>query len=149
MWHSWNHLRSSAHSAFSQPKMLKIIRNNTDAVQLFMILFHEGKEEGGRVLKKPFLCKNRKQVLFGESSNDLVHPGEADRVVWSCTLQMKGQCESNINVRFPFMYSQKWNCAAFLFPKQNYIVLFPNSYTHISVRDLYISGSMWTDPGNI
>jgi len=43
-----------------------------------MILFHEGKGEGGRVLKKPFLCKNRKQVLFGESSNDLVHPGEAD-----------------------------------------------------------------------
>ncbi len=26
-----------------------------------------------------------------------------------------------------------------LFPKQNYIVLSPSSYTHISVRDLYIS----------
>ncbi len=39
------------------------------------------------------------------------------------------------------MYSQKWNCAASLFPKQNYNVLSPNSYTHshISVRDLYIS----------
>jgi hypothetical protein len=71
--------------------MLKIKRNNTDAVQLFMILFHEGKGEGGRVLKKPFLCKNRKQVLFGESSNDLAHPGEADMVIWSCTLQMKGR----------------------------------------------------------
>jgi hypothetical protein len=27
-----------------------------------------------------------------------------------------------------------------LFPKQNYNVLFLSSYTHISVRDLYISG---------
>ena len=36
------------------------------------------------------------------------------------------------------MYSQKWNCAASLFPKRNYNVLSPNSYTHISVRDLYI-----------
>jgi hypothetical protein len=55
--------------------MLKISRNITDAAQLFMFLFHEGKEEGDLVLKKPFLCKNRKQVLFGESSNDLAHPG--------------------------------------------------------------------------
>ena len=37
------------------------------------------------------------------------------------------------------MYSQKWNCAASLFPKQYYNVLSPSSYTHISVRDLYIS----------
>ncbi len=44
-----------------------------------------------------------------------------------------------------------------LFPKQNYNVLSPSSYTHIFVRDLYISriglpillqGNMWTDPGN-
>ncbi len=44
------------------------------------------------------------------------------------------------------------------FPKQNYNVLSPSPYTHISVRDLYISriglpillqGNMWTDPGNI
>ena len=45
----------------------------------------------------------------------------------------------NINVWFLFIYSQKWNCAALLFPKQNYNVLSPSSYTHISVRDLYIS----------
>jgi hypothetical protein len=37
------------------------------------------------------------------------------------------------------MYFQKWNCAAYLFHKQNYNDLSPNSYTHISVRDLYIS----------
>jgi hypothetical protein len=45
-----------------------------------------------------------------------------------------------------------------LFPKQNYNVLSPSSYTRISVRDLYISriglpillqGNMWTVPGNI
>jgi hypothetical protein len=52
---------------------------------------------------------------------------------------MKGRWESNINVWFPFMYSQKWNCEALLFPKQNYNVLSPNSYSHISVKDLYIS----------
>ncbi len=34
--------------------------------------------------------------------------------------------------------TQMENCAASLFPKQNYNVLSPNSYTHISVRDLYI-----------
>ncbi len=42
---------------------------------------------------------------------------------------MKGKWESNINVWFPFMNSQKWNCAASLFPKHNYHVLSPNSYT--------------------
>ncbi len=45
-----------------------------------------------------------------------------------------------------------------LFPKQNYNVLSPSSYTYISARDLYISKismpillqeNMWTDPGNI
>jgi len=41
------------------------------------------------------------------------------------TLQIKGWWESNINVWIPLMYSQKWNCADFLFPKQNY-VLSPN-----------------------
>jgi hypothetical protein len=45
-----------------------------------------------------------------------------------------------------------------LFPKQNYNVLSPSSYIHISVKDLYISrialpillqGNMWTNPENI
>jgi hypothetical protein len=44
-----------------------------------------------------------------------------------------------------------------LFPEQNYNVLSPSSYTHISVRDLYISRigllqeicGVWTDPGKI
>jgi hypothetical protein len=38
----------------------------------------------------------------------------------------------------PFIYSQKWNFAASLIPKQNYNTLSPNSCTLISVRDLYI-----------
>ncbi len=49
-------------------------------------------------------------------------------------LQMKGRWESNINV-----YSQKWNYAASLFPKENYNVPSPNSCTHRSVRELFIS----------
>ncbi len=49
--------------------------------------------------------------------------------------QMMGRWESksNINVSFRFMYSQKWNCAASLFPKQNYNVLSPNFTIHVSV----------------
>ncbi len=35
------------------------------------------------------------------------------------TLQRKGRWESNINVWFPFMYSQKWNCYL-----QNRIIMF-------------------------
>ncbi len=53
------------------------------------------------------------------------------------TLQMKGRWESNINVWLWFMYSQKWNCAASSFPKQNYNVLSPNFHIHVSVSDSY------------
>ncbi len=46
-------------------------------------------------------------------------------VRYFATLQMKGRWESNINVCFPFMYSQKWNCASVqpLF-FQNRIIMF-------------------------
>ncbi len=59
--------------------------------------------------------------------------------------------EYDINVWFRFMHSQKWNCAASLFPKQNYNVLSPNFHIHESVSDLYIStiGLPRTDRGNI
>jgi hypothetical protein len=53
-------------------------------------------------------------------------------------LQMKGRWESNINVWFPFMYSHKWNCAASLFPEQNYNVLSPSFYTHIISVDRFM-----------
>jgi hypothetical protein len=47
---------------------------------------------------------------------------------WRC------QWESNINVWFRLMYSQNWNCAASLFPKQTYNnVLSPNFHIHVSV----------------
>jgi hypothetical protein len=64
-------------------------------------------------------------------------------------LQIKGRCLVLI-----YVLPEK----ELLFPKQNYNVQSPSSYTHISVRDLYISrigmpillqGNMWTDPGNI
>jgi hypothetical protein len=73
-------------------------------------------------------------------------------------LQMKGRWQSNINVWFPYMYYHKWNC---YFQNRIKNAPSPRSYTHISVRDLYISridlqilhillqGNMWTDPGNM
>ncbi len=51
---------------------------------------------------------------------------------------MKGRWESNINIWFRFMYSQKWNCGASLFPKQNYNVLSPNFHIHVPVSDLFV-----------
>ncbi len=48
-------------------------------------------------------------------------------------LQMKGRWESNENVWFRFMCSQKWNCAALLFLKQNYNVLFAHIYMNIGI----------------
>jgi hypothetical protein len=73
-------------------------------------------------------------------------------------LQMKGRWESNINVWFQFMFSQKWNCATSLYPKQNYKVLAPSFNIYVSVSDLYIpriglpillQPNRQTDPGNI
>ncbi len=50
------------------------------------------------------------------------------------TLQMKGQWESNINVWFQFMYSQKWNCYF-----QNRIVMFCLPVPKlIYLREIYI-----------
>jgi hypothetical protein len=53
------------------------------------------------------------------------------------TLQMKSRWESNINVWFPFMYSQNWNCYF-----QNRIIMFclpVPTLLYVFVRDLYIS----------
>ncbi len=69
-----------------------------------------------------------------------------------------GRWESNINVWFPFMYSQKWK---YYFQKRIKMFCLPVPkliYLIISVRDSCISriglpillqGNMWTHPGNI
>ncbi len=44
------------------------------------------------------------------------------------------------------MYSQKWRYVVSLFPKQNYNVLSPNFYIHVSVSDLYTQSA---DRGNL
>ncbi len=43
------------------------------------------------------------------------------------SLQMKGRWESNINVWFRFVHSQRWNFAALLLPKKNYKFCLPIS----------------------
>jgi hypothetical protein len=71
------------------------------------------------------------------------------------TLQMKGRWEILYKCQVSICVLPEMKL---LFPKQNYNVLFPSSYTHISVRILYITriglpillqGNMWTNPGNI
>ncbi len=69
------------------------------------------------------------------------HP-QSGKALSYTTLQIKGRWESNINVWFRFIYSQKWNCAASLFTKQNYNVLYPSFHIHVSVCDLYVPGSV-------
>ena len=49
----------------------------------------------------------------------------------------------------PIYVFQKWNCAASLFPKQNYNVLSPNPHTHMIGLSILLQPNMWTDPGNI
>ncbi len=67
------------------------------------------------------------------------------------TLQMKGWWESNINVWFPFMYSQKWTCyfqtriIMFCLPAPTLIYLW-EIYIYFQDRSAYsAAGNMWTD----
>ncbi len=53
------------------------------------------------------------------AGKQLVLPPGFDRFSL-CALQIKGRWESNINVWFPFINSQKWNCYF-----QNRIIMFP------------------------
>jgi hypothetical protein len=80
------------------------------------------------------------------------------RVDFWATLQMKSWWESNINVWFPFMFSQKWNVQPWVF--QNRIIMFCLPIpTLIYLWEIYIFPGlglsillqliMWTDPGNI
>ncbi len=77
-------------------------------------------------------------------------------LLFSYALQRKGRWESNINVWFPFMYSQKLNCYYL-----NRIIMFCLSVPlliylweiHIGISwtglPILLQGNMWTDPGNI
>ncbi len=60
------------------------------------------------------------------------------QITATCAEQMEGRWESNMNVWFRFIYSQKWNCAVSQFPKQNYNALPPNFHIHVYGSDLYI-----------
>ncbi len=69
-------------------------------------------------------------------------------------LQMKGRWEYNINVLFPFMYSQKWICyfqnrtVMFCLPVPTLIIC--ERFIYFQDRSAYsAAGNMWTDPGNI
>ncbi len=57
----------------------------------------------------------------------------------TAVLQMKSQWESNINVWFPFMYSQKWNCYF-----QNRIIMFC-----LSVPSLIYMWEIYIFPGSV
>ncbi len=58
------------------------------------------------------------------------------------TLQMKGRWESNINVWFRFMHSQKWNCAVCYFQNRVTMICLPIS-TFMYLWVIYIfSGSV-------
>ncbi len=69
----------------------------------------------------------------------IYHTGAPGRIQYA--LQMKGRWVSNINVWFPFMYSQKWNCAASLF--YNRIIMSVSQFLHsyiLYVRDFIFPG---------
>ncbi len=58
-------------------------------------------------------------------------------------LQMKGRWESKINIWFLFMYSQKWNCEASLFPNRIIMFCLPIP-TLLYLWEIYIfPGSVW------
>ncbi len=82
-----------------------------------------------QINKEQFECWNRPIISY---------------YVFLLALQIKGRQESSINVWFLFMYSQKWNCAASLFPKQNYNVLYLSFHTHIQ----YLC-EIYTFPGSV
>ncbi len=73
-----------------------------------------------------FSCTFRPPLLISSGSLSLFHTAnEGRRIGYKCLV--------------PIMYSQKWNCAAPLFPKQNYNVLSRNFYTHtVYLREIYI-----------
>ncbi len=108
--------------------------------------------------KEGKICKTSKNWIIFFLKFHILALSNGKITCFQDTLQMNGRWESNINVWFRFMYSQKLNCMALLFPKQNNNVLAPNFHIHVSVSDLYIpriglrillQPNRQTDPGNI
>jgi hypothetical protein len=91
----------------------------------------------------PTLLHNSKLYIVSNSITRNLKPFVNARDFYWQRLHCKWRAawwKSNINVWLRFMYHQKWNCSAPLFPKQNFNVLSPNFHIHVSVRDLYIPG---------
>ncbi len=77
-----------------------------------------------------------------ESRRKNLSNNESITFAYFCTyhsLQMKGRWKSNINVWFPFMYSQKWNCVF-----QNRIIMLC-----LPVPTLIYPGEIYIFPGSV
>ncbi len=100
---------------------------------------------------------------WATSSGDLLHRKKCAKVCWVPT-DLPILCRHRLCKWRPMRIQYKCMVPIYvfpeiklLFPEQNYNVLSPSSYTHISVRDLYISRigllqeicGVWTDPGKI
>jgi hypothetical protein len=117
----------------------------------------EGEGGGGGIRTIPWTTASRMAVGFGHAEQRVIEAGRKSqqpqyRVLPAAALQMKGRWEKCLVPIYVFPEMK------LIFPKQNYNVLSPSSYTQISVRGLYISRiglpillqeNMWTDPGNI
>ena len=58
-------------------------------------------------------------ISLGPAAEVILEARRRIRRLMTATLQMKGRGKSYMNVWFPFMYSQKWNCSF-----QNRIIMF-------------------------
>ncbi len=75
-------------------------------VKNLFYIFRKSTENQRGVFDRPPLKSHFRSGLFIQSLlASIAHRGNG-----SHSLQRKGRWESNINVWFPFMYSQKWNC---------------------------------------
>ncbi len=79
----------------------------------------------------------RSAAAGGRHQRYASHPGLDAKIEMHNLLHCKWRArwEFNLNVWFPFIYSQKWNC---YFPKQNYNVLSPAVPTLIYLWGIYI-----------
>jgi hypothetical protein len=99
----------------------------TESICLLLILQDSSTHE--------CLYKRERRVELGRETGRYFCPTWHQTGV-QYTLQMKGLCmriQYKCLVPLYSMYSQKWNCAASLFSKLNYNVLYLNFHIHVSV----------------